>query len=127
MWTEYCSDLTKYKTDGDPIVPDCPQILGEEFHHILQEEVESVKAQKMGTLAGVASIPAELVQAGGEAMIDIILTSICNTIWKTGEWPMTWTQSLVITLPTKGNLLLLCFLTVTCSRCPYLYFDSPIV
>ena len=38
-------------------------------------------------------------------MIDI-LTSICNKIWKTGEWPTTWTQSLVITLPKKGNLQL---------------------
>ena len=28
------------------------------------------------------------------------LTSICNKIWKTGEWPTTWTQS----LPKKGNL-----------------------
>ena len=33
-----------------------------------------------------------------------ILTSICNKIRKTGEWPTTWTQCLVITLPTKGNL-----------------------
>ena len=38
-------------------------------------------------------------------MIDI-LTSICNKIWKTGEWPATWTHSLVITLPRKGNLQL---------------------
>ena len=35
-----------------------------------------------------------------------ILTTICNEIWKTGEWPTTWTQSLVITLPKKGNLQL---------------------
>ena len=38
-------------------------------------------------------------------MIDI-LTSICNKIWKTGEWPTTWTESLVITLQKKGNLQL---------------------
>ena len=38
-------------------------------------------------------------------MIDI-LTTICNKIWKTGEWPTTWTQSLAITLPKKGNLQL---------------------
>ena len=35
-----------------------------------------------------------------------ILTSICNKIWKTGEWPTTWIQSLVITLPKKRNLQL---------------------
>ena len=38
-------------------------------------------------------------------MIDI-LTTIRNKIWKTGEWPTIWTQSLVNTLPKKGNLQL---------------------
>ena len=65
----------------------------------------AVKALKMRKSAGVDNIPAELVQAGGEAMIDI-LTAICNKIWKTGEWPTTWTQSLIITLRKKGNLQL---------------------
>ena len=59
----------------------------------------------MGKSAGVDTIPAELVQAGEESMIDI-LTTVCNKIWKTGELPTTWTQSLVITLPKKGNLQL---------------------
>ena len=36
-------------------------------------------------------------------MIDVLL-NICNKIWQTGEWPTPWTQSLVITLPKKGNL-----------------------
>ena len=105
-WAEYCSDLYNYETDGDPIVLDCPQIPDEEHHPILREEVEAaVKAMKMGKSAGVDNIPAELVQAGGEAMINI-LTTICIKIWKTGEWPTTWAQSLVITLPKKGNLQL---------------------
>ena len=38
-------------------------------------------------------------------MIDI-LTAICNKIWKTREWPTSWTQSLVNTLPKKGNMQL---------------------
>ena len=63
----------------------------------------AVKALKMGKSAGVDNIPAELVQAGGEATTDIP-TSICNKIWKTEDWPTTWTQFLVITLPKKGNL-----------------------
>ena len=37
-------------------------------------------------------------------MIDVLL-NICNKIWQTGEWPTPWTQSLVITLLKKGNLL----------------------
>ena len=32
------------------------------------------------------------------------LTTICNKIWQTGEWPTPWTQSFVITLSKKGNL-----------------------
>ena len=56
-----------------------------EHHPVLREEVEAaVKALKMKKSAGVDYTPAELVQAGGEATIDI-LTSICNKIWKTGE------------------------------------------
>ena len=39
----------------------------------------------------------------GEALITT-LTTICNKIWQTGEWPTPWTQSLIITLPKKGNL-----------------------
>ena len=64
----------------------------------------AVKALMMGKSASVDNIPAEVIQAG-EAMIDI-LTAICNKIWKRGEWPTTWIQSLVITLPKKGNLQL---------------------
>ena len=61
-WTEYCSDLYKYETDGDPIVPDCPQIPDEKHHPILREEVEAtVKALKMGRSAGVDNTPAELI------------------------------------------------------------------
>ena len=39
-WTEYCSDLYNYETEGDQIVLDCPQIPDEEHHPILREEVE---------------------------------------------------------------------------------------
>ena len=38
-------------------------------------------------------------------MIDC-LTEICNRIWRTGEWPTQCTQTLIITLPKKGNLQL---------------------
>ena len=104
-WTEYRLALYNYETDGDPIVLDRPQIPDEEHHPILREEVETaVKALRMGKSARVDNIPAELIQAGGEAMIDI-LTSLQQD-WKTGELPTTWTQSLVITLQKKGNLQL---------------------
>ena len=53
-WTEYCSDLYNYETDGDPIVLDCPQIPDAEYHPFLREEMEAAaKALKMGKSAGV--------------------------------------------------------------------------
>ena len=35
-----------------------------------------------------------------------MLLIICNKIWRAGEWLTPWTQSLIITLPRKGNLQL---------------------
>ena len=63
----------------------------------------AVKSPKKGKSAGVENIPSKLVQAGGEAMTDMLLIT-CNKIWQTGEWLTLWTQSLIITLRQKGNL-----------------------
>ena len=62
----------------------------------------TVKSLKKGKSTGVDNIPLELVQAGGEAMIDMLLI-ICNKIWQTGEWPTPWTQSLIITPKRKAT------------------------
>ena len=61
-----------------------------------------LKMQAIKIIAEVDNTPAELVQAGGEDVIAAV-TTICNKIWQTGEWPTPWTQSLVITLPKKGK------------------------
>ena len=96
--------LFNYKANGDPSVLNCPQTDTEDDHPILQLEVEAaVQSLKKGKSAGVNNIPLELVQGGGEDIITA-LTTVCNKIWQTGEWPIPCTQSLVITLPKKGNL-----------------------
>ena len=64
---------------------------------------DSVQSLKKRKSVEVDNIPAELAQAGGEDVITT-LTTICSKILQTGEWPTPWTQSLVITLPKKGNL-----------------------
>ena len=97
-WTEYCLELYNHESCGDNAVLDCSQPPEEDLQPILREEVEiAVASLKKGKSAGVDNIPAELVQAGGETMLDV-LTEICNRIWRTGEWPTPWTQSLIITL-----------------------------
>ena len=105
-WTEYCSELYTHTTTGDPKVLNVPPPINNDSYPILREEVEAaVKSPKKGKSAAVDNIPSELVQAGGEAMIYMLLI-ICSKIWQTGEWPTPWTQSLIITLPKKGNLQL---------------------
>ena len=102
--TNYCSERYSHKANGDPPVLNCPQTDTEDDHPILRKEVETaVQLLKKGKSAGVDNIPAKLVQAGGEDVIAALKT-ICNRIWQTGEWPTPWTQSLIITLPKKGNL-----------------------
>ena len=103
-WTEYCSELYNHKANGEPLVLDCTQTNTEDHQPILRKEMEAaVQSLKKGKSAEVNNIPAELVRAGGEDVITA-LTTICNKIWQTGDWPTPWTQSLVITLPKKGNL-----------------------
>ena len=81
-----------------------PQTDTEDDHPILRKKVEAaVQSLKKGKSAGTDNIPAELAQAGGQDVITT-LTTICNEIWQTGEWPTPWTQCLVIILPKKGNL-----------------------
>ena len=86
-WTEYCFELYNHKVNGDPSVLNCPQTDTEDDHPILRREVKAaVQSLKKGKAAGVDNIPAEVVQAGGEDVITT-LTTICNKIWQTGEWP----------------------------------------
>ena len=40
-WTEYCSELNKYKANGDPSVLNCPQTDTEDDHPIFHREVEA--------------------------------------------------------------------------------------
>ena len=101
---KYCSELYNYEANGEPSVLNCPQTHTEDDHPILRREVEAaVQSLKKGKSTGVDNSPAELVHAGRENVITA-LTTICNKIWQTGKWPIPWTQSLVITLPKKGNL-----------------------
>lgn len=105
-WTDYCKELYNHPSSGDPEVLKVPNSTNNDDFPILKEEVEfAIRTMKDGKAAGVDNIPAELIKNGGESVIEL-LTQICNKIWQTGEWPTQWTQSLIITLPKKGNLQL---------------------
>ena len=102
--TEYCSNRYNHRTQRDRSVPKSQDTLSKHNFPILREEVEAaIRSLQNGKAAGVDNVPAELLKYGGTEVIDI-LTKICNKIWQTGQWPTPWTQSLIITLPNKGNL-----------------------
>ena len=56
----------------------------------------------MGKSTGIDNIPAELIKAGGNIVIQILL-DMCNKIWETGIWPSDWTKSMIISLHKKGS------------------------
>ena len=85
------------------VVLDCPRADTEDDHPILRKEVEAAVQSLKEKSAGADNIPEELIQAGRENVVPA-LTTICNKIWQSGEWPTPWAQSLVITLTKKGNL-----------------------
>lgn len=71
---------------------------------ILESEVkDAIRKLKTGKSPGVDNVPGELIKHGGEAT-ETVLRALCQKVWETKEWPSTWTQSLVIPLPKKGNL-----------------------
>ena len=72
-WTEYCSELYNHESCADKAVLDCSQPPEEDLQPILREEVEiAVASLKKGKSVRVDNIPVELVQAGGETMIDVL-------------------------------------------------------
>ena len=84
-WSEYCSELCDYRATGDTKELNVPPATDNDNYPILRKEVEAaMKSLKNVKSAGAVNIPAELVQAGGEAMIHALLT-ICYNIWQTGD------------------------------------------
>ena len=103
-WTEYCAELYNHPMTGDASVLVSHESSNEDDFPITREEVEAaIKLLKNGEATGIDNIPGELIKHGGDSVKEV-LTRICNNIRRTGEWPTTWTQSLVIKLPKKGNL-----------------------
>ena len=105
-WTQYCQELYNY-----PIQPDNGLIKGDITPQrepspipVLREEVEeAIRSLPIGKSPGADNIPAELLKQGGDELVTTV-TSICQKIWETKQWPTEWTQSLIIPLPKKGNL-----------------------
>lgn len=104
MWTEYFSKLYNHQDKEDSEILVGTSLGKEDDFPILREEVEAaIRSLKNGKAPGIDNIPTELIKDGGSITIDMLM-KICNKIWQAGQWPSTWTQSLILTLPKKGTL-----------------------
>ena len=65
----------------------------------VQWALESITTNKA---SGSDGIPVELFQILKDDGVKVV-HSICQTIWKTQQWPQDWKRSVFITVPKKGN------------------------
>jgi len=107
-WTEYCSELYKGKQDCSTTVTDlisiAPPLREEGEMDILFEEVQAaIDRLKRNKSPGTDGITAEMIQAGGEPLARM-LHGICQKIWEEERMPEEWLQSVIVTIPKKGDL-----------------------
>ena len=108
-WSEYRKDLYNYQITLDRNLLSNRNSYSEISPPIIKSEVEqSIRSIQKGKAAGVDNIPVNyllllLFTHGGEEMLTV-MTTLCQQIWKTQEWPDKWSKSLIITIPKKGDL-----------------------
>jgi hypothetical protein len=69
---------------------------------VLKEDVEdALRSLPTGKSPGADNIPAKLLKHEAGELVTVV-TSICQQIWETKQWPEEWTQSLIIPMPKKG-------------------------
>ena len=98
-WRKYCSDL--YTNTGQQ---DSPR-MDDDFVRepdILLAEVEHAISRLKNKAVGGDGIAANLIKNFGKEGTQLLHT-ICQKIWRTGQWPDDWTESIVIPLHKKGS------------------------
>ena len=68
-----------------------------------EEEEAAIRSLTTGKSPGADNIPAELLKHVGNDLVTVV-TSLCQKIWETKQWPDEWAKPFIIPLPQKGNL-----------------------
>ncbi|XP_023225444.1 uncharacterized protein LOC111626342 [Centruroides sculpturatus] len=104
-WKEYIGDLYGENTKPKELkLEKSSQIANDERGPIImKDEVGlAIKELKNKKSEGVDGIPAEFLKGLGKEGIEKI-TDLCNLIYKTGEWPEDFAQSILIPIPKKAK------------------------
>ncbi len=71
---------------------------------ILRSAIEAaIKRLKADKATGTDEIPGELLQQGGECIVNQY-HRICNDIWRRESIPEEWSKSIILTLPKEGDI-----------------------
>ena len=99
-WQEYTEEL--YKTDlHDP--DNHNGVITHLEPDILECEVQwALESFTTNKASGADGIPVELFQILKHDTVKV-LSSICQQIWQTQQWPQDWKRSVFIPNPKKGN------------------------
>lgn len=105
-WYRYCKDLYNQQVSIDRSVLDelWPTSIQDDTEpEILESEVRAaINKLKPRKASGVDRIEGDLIRLGGDTVVKA-MHEICNKIWKTGQFPKLWTQSLIVVIPKKGD------------------------
>ena len=97
-WQQYTEEL--YRRDPK-IIDTFPETRYEDEPHILETEVkDSIKHISNRKSSGCDNIHIELLKAGGDTFIKILLF-LFNSIWRTKEWLRDWKKSIYLPIYKK--------------------------
>ena len=98
-WQEYTEEL--YKKDlHDQITMMVQSLSQSQTSGVWSQQIlRSITTKKA---SGGDGIPVELFQILKDDAVKM-LNSICQTIWKTQQWPQDWKRSVFIPVPKKGD------------------------
>lgn len=101
-WKDYCIEMYNDNTKRSAILTESED---KEPEPLLEEVRAAIKNLRKGRSPGCDDIPAEFIQAAGEAGVRVY-HALCVKIWNSAAWPEAWKRSIYIPFPKKGNLKL---------------------
>ena len=99
-----CQQYTENLYRRDPNINDIfNENLYEDEPHVLEIEVkEAIRHISNRKAPDCNGIPIEFPKSGGDEAIRVI-TSLCNSIWKTKIWPNDWKKSIYVPIYKKDD------------------------
>src|SRR6218665_3525325 len=106
-WKEYVEDLYQSKNRPIEITEELTKEVKEDLGpDILREEVlAAIKEMNHNPTEGIDSIPANVLKSLGEKAVNELI-ELCQDIYRTGNWPEDFLQTIMIPIKKKTNAMM---------------------